>query len=147
MDGSSSQPVYSYKEYSSTKWDNRSEMSLFSTVIVPLRIVDEFLNVIWASPSPQSDRFCRPIRLQFRKETKELVIEEHQRMCEQISLLQSFIYEHKGRLISVKFNMIEAMLDGKCLNFVLGNESTQRCPVCFETSSNFHDSANTFHLS
>ena len=145
MDGAGNQSIYSHTSKSETG-DLTAEVegSIFATTLVPLRVEDQNSKIYWPSPGPQSDRFCRPVRLQFQKESKELIINEHQRMLAEIGKIQSFTINHNDTNILVDYQLFEAMLDGKCLNYVLGNNCTQRCPICGMMNTTFNDPNQTF---
>jgi len=48
-----------------------SDDSLFATTKIFLKLMDHIGNVFWINRTPQSIRFCRPLKLDFVKETKE----------------------------------------------------------------------------
>ena len=67
FDGSSGHSPYKQKFCS-----DASDESMFCTTFVPLQVRTTNNSVIWQNPVPSSTRFCRPIHLQFKKETTEL---------------------------------------------------------------------------
>lgn len=78
-DGNSGQSEYKQKFMD----QESSDAHIFLTSLVPLQIVgldseknQEF--VVWKNPRPSSPRFCRPIRIQFVKETVQSTINEKQ---------------------------------------------------------------------
>lgn len=72
FDGSSSHTQYMQK-FASEKTHDKY---MFLTSLVPIRLTmkaeDESTTVIWKNPRPSSPRFCRPIKMQYQKETTEL---------------------------------------------------------------------------
>lgn len=64
---------------------NDDDISLFVTSYVPLRLVTASdSKLVRKNPRPSSIRYCRPIRLQFKKETVTLFIEEEQYFKKQL---------------------------------------------------------------
>jgi hypothetical protein len=48
------------------------DVNLFITSFVPIRLIDEESGaIIWQNPVPSSVRFCRPMLIEFSKETPE----------------------------------------------------------------------------
>ena len=83
MDGSSGHSQYKQAGV-------RHDDQMFVTTLVPLRLQTERCVVVWNNATPSSTRFCRPIRLQLAKETKDLTELELQRVRSQISDLQPY---------------------------------------------------------
>jgi len=80
MDGSSGQAKY--KQRASLP-SNMVDSTLFATTAIPLRLTSSN-KLLWQNPCPQSPSFCRPIRIQFVKETKELVLAEKQKVEQEL---------------------------------------------------------------
>jgi hypothetical protein len=80
-----------HSEYKQMFSGEYSDSDLFLTSLVPIQIFTssstEEKTVLWWNPRPLSTRYCRPIRLQFRKETNELIRKEKQHIENQIKLL------------------------------------------------------------
>lgn len=49
-----------------------------------------------------------------------------------------------GNNITMKFNVYETLFDGKCMNAVVGNKATSRCPICLKTIHQFNNSKEYF---
>lgn len=98
----------SYKQ----KWSNKrgDDAFLFCSSLVPLQLnVENSSQILWKNPRPSSTRLCRPIRIQFEKETDILTKAEDQHLKNQIADLQPF--SQPG--CSVKFHLSLTMIDGK----------------------------------
>lgn len=81
--------------------------------MVPICLMNELTNeIIWQNPTCSSVRYCRPIRLQYVKETTEVSLYEEKYIGEQVSNLSSF----ESEFGTVKFNMELTMIDGKVNN-------------------------------
>ena len=66
--------ISEYKQTNSNQ-EITSDSSLFSTTLIPLKLL--FGNkTVWINPFPSSTRFCRPIRIQYIKESTEFLVEE-----------------------------------------------------------------------
>lgn len=84
--------------------------SIFVTSLVPLRLVDNITNqIVWQNPASSSTRYCRPIRLQYVKETVNISQNEEKYITEQINRISNFECEFG----IVNFNMEFTMVDGK----------------------------------
>ena len=84
--------------------------------------------MLWSNPTPSSPRFCRPICIQFAKETIALLVAERERMEVQISHLQP-LYDKLG---TVRYSMAMTMVDTKVVNAVTST-SSQICAMCGAT--------------
>lgn len=71
FDGSSGHSSYKQAFHGS----DASDSSVFLTTIVPLRLMFEE-KVIWQNPRSSSTRFCRPLKIEFTKETAYVSISE-----------------------------------------------------------------------
>ena len=82
FDGSSGQSEYKQK------WTGTlDDSSMFCTTLVPLQLKYKD-SILWENPVPSSARFCRPIHLQFKKETTELSQEENRCIDNEIKELK-----------------------------------------------------------
>lgn len=150
FDGSSGHSEYKqrYKEEAEHKDDKVQEVELaeescstpsdadiFITSLVPIQMVAEhsFSSgkiIIWQNPRPSSPRYCRPIRIQFAKETVALSKNEEKYIQEQVDCLQPFVKTTEAYSIKVTSKLILTMVDGKVCNSVMDNKSSQKCYLC-----------------
>lgn len=80
-----------------------SDDSLFATAIIPLILMDHIGNVFWMNRTPQSIRFCRPVKLEFVKETKDHILVEKEKLDNPIKGLSSYVCTVvNGKSISVE---------------------------------------------
>lgn len=129
MDGSSGHSQYKQK----TKSDF-SDSDMFVTSCVPLQLIHEGnRDVIWKNPRPSSTRYCRPIRLQFKKETTEISILEADYINNQISNLQPTKLIIGDTEISIRHELQMTMVDGKVCNALSTTSSSQVCYICQAT--------------
>ena len=105
---------------------------------------------MWQSPVPSSTRFCRPIHLQFKKETTELSQREHERILEEIDQLNpinitlDIDYEMDAASprkdnVKVTYDLALTMVDQKIINALVETVSTMRCYICKATPKMFND--------
>lgn len=121
FDGSSG-----FSEYKQTTLSGSSDGSLFVTSMLPICLANEVDDhIIWQNPACSSARYCRPIRLQYDRETSELSLNEERYISLQISQLTPYIHD-KG---TVKFSMNLTMIDGKVCNAVT-ETSSMTCYIC-----------------
>jgi len=132
FDGSSGQSQYKQR-FSSTE-ENFSDSNLFSTTLVPLDL--SFGDVsLWRNQTTSSTRFCRPIRIQYIKETEQVLKNEQAYIQNQIDRLEELLVEiplENGSKVelSISFSMKLTMIDGKAANAICGIKSAQICNIC-----------------
>lgn len=136
-------PNQSFEKKEKKKID--SSVSLFVSCFTILAILSTTGKKMWINPTPQSVRFCRPLRVCYEKETEESSLREFERL-EREAL---WIHNHKfknasGEISKVKYKISKTLFDGKCVNCILGNKATTRCPICGKTSSEFKDTSKDF---
>jgi hypothetical protein len=88
FDGSTGQALYKQNIRRSEN-EPDSENSLVATTFVPLKIETVNKDVIWLNPAPQSYRSCRPLHIQYRKESTELILSEQKWVEDQIKELNT----------------------------------------------------------
>ena len=98
------------------------EDSLFSTAIVPLLFKIEKID-FWKNSKSSSCHFCRPLHLQYKKETSALYKEEETDLQTQIIQLKPFSTDLNiaGTVITIKvtFKIDMTMFDGKVINSLI----------------------------
>ncbi|XP_030849802.1 uncharacterized protein LOC115927723 [Strongylocentrotus purpuratus] len=145
FDGSSGHSEYKQKSTAGTLDDS----SIFCTTLVPLQLKVKD-SILWQNPVPSSSRFCRPIHLQFKKETTELSQEEYRSVQDEIKKLQpmnvslDIDYELAADLnrnynIQINYELHFTMVDQKVVNALTETKSSLRCYVCGATPKQFND--------
>ena len=76
---------------------------------------------MWSNSKPSSSHFCRPLHLQYKKETAEVSKDEAERVKHQINTLHPFCIEG----VEINFRVDVTMLDGKVVNAITDTKSTQ----------------------
>ena len=140
-DGSGGHSLYKQK---SDVDDLLFDSNVVMTCLVPLQIyvvADGLKKVVWQNPRPSSTRFCRPLRVDFHKETPEFVLSIKSEMDEQIKNLQPTIVERDAiqNMVHVEHDLCMSMIDGKTVNVLTGNASSQTCNVCGVTPKGIND--------
>jgi len=81
-----------HSEYKQKCIEAFSDSQILLTSLVPIQL---FVNIshsnkqiIWQNPRPSSTRYCRPIRIQFKKETTEISLNEKEYIENQIKELK-----------------------------------------------------------
>lgn len=130
----SQQTQYNQKFQDSTD----SDANIFQSSLVPLRLVVYIdgiqKKIIWQNPVPSSVRFCRPIRIRFVSESKDVVQEEISYIENQAAQLRAT--EIEG--VKIKHEIMLTMIDGKVCNAATDTTSTMRCYICGQTSKDFN---------
>ena len=93
---------------------------------------------LWRNPAPSSTRFCRPIKIQYEKESPQLIQNVRDDVENQIKALKKavfLIYNDQTMPIEVrtKFELSLTMIDGKAVNAITNNTSTRTCNICMAT--------------
>lgn len=117
----------------------KSELSLFASTFTLVGLTTSTKRKMWINPTPQSIRFCRPLRIAIEKETGVTIIAEKTRLDIEVEELHShqFLLPN-NKSVTVDFKAYFTMIDGKVLNHVLDNSATTRCPVCYLSMDNFN---------
>ena len=116
----------------------RPHQSLFVSSLLIIRIksdIDEKYS--WVNPTPQSYRFCRPLRIAFEKEDDDSIETEYNRLNDQISNVTSHKFSQSGKNVVVSYDLHTTLFDGKCVNHLTSNPATTRCPICHKTTTEF----------
>lgn len=98
----------SYKQ----RWNNGvgNDEHIFCASIVPLQVINvDNGQILWTNPRPSSTRFCRPLLIEFAKETSNLCKQKQADYESQIANLQPCVI---GNVI-VRFELALTMIDGK----------------------------------
>lgn len=128
-DGSSGQSEY--KQALPEESELISDANLFIVSFVPLRLVDEQSNaIIWQNPTSSSVRYCRPISLEFAKETPEKTATVVREIEDKINELTPTILSIDDKVIQVKHELFMTMIDGKVAQVLTQTSSSATCTVC-----------------
>lgn len=141
FDGSSGHSSYKQMFIGTRTQGDADDSSVFISSIVPIRLVcgnSDNTNVVWQNPRPSSTRYCRPIKINFAKESTQLAIAEKNRISAQIKNLTSSPVALDGKIIMVSHELILTMVDGKICNALTDTASTQRCYICGASSKEFN---------
>lgn len=124
-DGSSGHSTYcqSFSDPELNKTDENS----FLICIVPLQVKTENA-ILWENSRPSSTRFCRPIKLIYKKETSELVTKEFENIKQQILEINPTTFED----FEIRHEFYMTMIDGKIFS-IISESSSQTCGICGAT--------------
>ena len=75
-------------------------------------------------------KLCRPLKIEFAKETPEISVKEKQVFDEEISKLNPFTFDLNGSKFTIIYDFEFTMLDGKAINALTDTKSTSTCNVC-----------------
>ncbi|XP_025411419.1 uncharacterized protein LOC112684234 [Sipha flava] len=135
LDGSSGLAQYKQKF---NDVQSASDSNIFLTSFVPIQIImysgeskEVLKEFIWKNPRTSSTKYCRPIHIQFQKETTELIQNEVSNISNQIqNLVSSIVNLGNDGFVSVKHELVLTMIDGKVCNAISDNKSAQKCYIC-----------------
>lgn len=130
FDGSTGHSAYKQKFSDSSIEDG----SLFVTSYCPLQLVfksntSDPDQIFWKNPRPSSTRYCRPLRFQFTKETKELSVQEETYFKTKIGNLRPSSFTFNNYEVKVLHSLKLTMVDGKICS-ALSDTSCSRCYIC-----------------
>ena len=97
--------------------------------LVPLQLTADG-QPVWTNPAPSSTRLCRPIQIQYARETPVLCREERDRVQEISRLQATATVSATGAEVAVTHSMQLTMIDGKAANAVTGTKSSMVCSLC-----------------
>jgi len=99
--------------------------------IIPLKLLDSIGRVIWINRSPQSVRFCRPLKIEMIKETQSHIRAEKKPLDSEIENLVPFGFTDEiNSVFPIHFELKMTLIDGKVYNILTERISTQPCPIC-----------------
>lgn len=133
FDGSSGHSSYKQAFHGTGEDDS----SVFITCLVPLRLMCNN-KVIWENLCPASTVYCRPLKMEFVKESSDVSVAEKKRFDREINSIENSLTNLEDRTVQVKHNLIFAMVDGKVCNAISETKSTQKCFLCGATSAMFN---------
>eukprot|EP00734_Pompholyxophrys_sp_LG126_P000280 Pompholyxophrys_sp_v1_NODE_85_length_2191_cov_13.368446.p1 type:complete len:611 gc:universal NODE_85_length_2191_cov_13.368446:242-2074(+) len=127
FDGSSGHTLDQYKKNSLSVGTLATDGSVVMASIVPIQILNEDgSRQIWANPIPSSSRFCRPLRLEFVKESTDESQSEFKTIASEVLAVQPTSYKDW-----VAIHLFHAvMFDGKCTHALAGVLSNAVCDIC-----------------
>lgn len=119
-DGSSGHSEYDQTPVTKESESMYSDADLFLITLVPISLYsleEEKKTMVWENPRPSSTRFCRPLKLLYQKESKELVVAEIEKIQKEIKELIP----------------LEICLDDRVLQctFILHLTMVNICLICF----------------
>lgn len=137
VDGSGEHSQYQ-QAFSGSPPPPSADQSVLLTAISPLQL-RELRDGLpsrawWENPTPSSIRFCKPIRLQFKKETKDSIKDEERYITSQSeALLPSTVTTSTGKVITIIHKLTMTMIDGKARTYLTDTASFSRCCLCDAT--------------
>lgn len=142
-DGSSDQSQYNQK-YVNVESTANADANFFATTLMPLRmtVLNKCKTIVWKNPTPQSPRWCRPLRFHFAKETEEFTLQEIDIVQTEMAALNPFVTTMAGLKVTVLYETYLSMIDGKVLAAATKTKSTMRCCICHATSKDFNNLDN-----
>ena len=134
MDGTTSGSNYK-QAFSSAEID---DTYIFSSFMCPLSLTEKSTNAeIFTNHSPGDERKCRPLSIQFEKESNSLTESTYASIQEELMQTPYIMVPIGAELVKVNITAHPTMMDGKCLNVLLENNASQRCRGCSETYKTF----------
>ena len=123
-----------------------AQQSLFTSCFNIIKLVSDLDdNCIWINPTPQSVRFTRPLRMCFEKENDAAIHKGYDRLQNEIENLRRHRFKlSNGKTVRIKFRINLTLFDGKCVNTLVDNRATSRCPICLYTAHEFGNLKNKF---
>ena len=134
FDGSTGHGFYKQGDIANPKNDGQA----FVTSLVPLQMRSSS-EVIWQNTAPSSTRFCRPMKIEYCKETAEVSKMESEYWEGQIQQLTEIIVPLTCVIVTVAFKLQLTMVDGKIINAITDTTSQQRCALCGATPKVMND--------
>lgn len=133
MDGSTGYSQY-HQSFPGTNQQDDSDVFSVTTTPIHLYLLSNRKHIFWYNLTPQSIRYCRPIMLEFVKESKQVVIDCKNTIERELSeLVPVKIDLEQEKYVLVDFDFVMSMVDGKVLNYITGTSSMQNCPICKAT--------------
>ena len=139
-------PHQRYENIENTNKNAQESLFVSSMIVIKLRSTVSS-QYSWINPTPQSYRFCRPLKLAMKKENRDVIISEHNLLSTSIRLLLPHRFKlQNGKSVKVKYHVSQTLYDGKCVNEITGNTATSRCPMCKKSVHDFGNLNDTFKV-
>lgn len=119
-----------------------SDANIFQSSLVPLRLQTYTTGpkrTLWQNPVPSSPRYCRPIRIRFVHETKDVTNEEMKYIERQERNLKKTEISTTSGVLHIRHILLPTMVDAKICNAATNTASTMRCYICGQTSKDFNN--------
>lgn len=116
-----------------------SDKSIFVTSLVPIQAIAAEEKVLFQNKSTSSTRYCRPVRIQYVKETAAVTVQEKEYINKQMAALAPYVTVINRRTVKMLFKMHLTMVDGKAINSLTCTKSTQTCYICKATPKEMND--------
>ena len=127
FDGSSNHNLHNIK--TEKKIDEGNMIPVF---FCPIKLfIEQDGSILWNNKSPNSPKFCRPLKLMHKAETKENLKSLHDDIKTEINSLQTL----KIANINKKFQTLLTMLDGKAIKAIMGDSSPSVCKICIPSTT------------
>lgn len=128
-DGSSGQSEY--KQVLTEENELISDANLFICSLVPIKLCNEDTKeTLWQNPAPSSVRYCRPILIEFSKETPDKTRSVVNDINAQIATLEPTLINESGEGIEIKHELFLTMVDGKVTQVLTETFSGAVCTIC-----------------
>lgn len=126
-----------HSEYKQICTEDFDDSKILLTSLVPIQLLintsDSNKQTIWKNTRRSSTRYCRPNRIQFKKEKTEVNLNEKEYMENQIKELKLTILSINNYNLDILQDMQLTMIDGKVCNAITYTTSAQRCYICKAT--------------
>lgn len=126
MDGASNQQTIRQKWLTESA---ASDEAVFLITFIPLQLKSGN-TVLWTNNTPSSVRFCRPVKLIFAKKSATLVNDEYKFYTELLNRVDTYNIDVEGVMHEIRFDLHCTMIDGKVVNYLTDQKSTNCCNVC-----------------
>lgn len=120
------------------------DSNILTTSIVPLQLQvnhEKNKKILWQNPRTSSTRFCRPVRIQFIKETSEVIKAEFVHIENQIDQLSTMKINLNNNEYVIHHKLLRTMVDGKVCNSLMST-SSQKCYICHAGPAQFNNLDN-----
>lgn len=101
--------------------------------------MDENENVYWHNLKPSSTTLCRPILLEFQKETKDYTLQVNREINEEIEALRPTVINNDNHSVEITHQLFCTMVDGKICNYLSNNPSSMTCYICKAKPTQMND--------
>lgn len=118
FDGSTGHSPYKQRYQDAKPNASNTDESLFATSLIPLRWSTKDNVILWNNRASQSTRFCRPISLQYVKESADIIATQKASIEAEIDELQALEVDLNNVNVRIHFSLFLTLIDGKVLNIL-----------------------------
>lgn len=113
-------------------------IQLYPYILPPFHAIPDKLNILWMNRKPSSTNLCRPLELEFTKETKDFIKLKAAEIQNAIKNLEVTVVKVGDKTINCSHKVLFTMMDGK-VSSAITDTGAANCNICGAKPSEMND--------